>query len=370
MSDLNHSSSENDISDAAKTARPPGHRRKKGGSGSAYCAEMDHALNDTDIALDNCTDVSIFKNKALLSDVKESEYQWTVSGHAEGVDIIMTETGKFHGVSAMFSEEASCNVLCQYDVQEMYDCYEIPGWGVRVVTAYGPLDFLLLGKRYVCDSKDPVKVSSTEFDDLWKNHKKSICGGSMKCMIGLSTSTVEGRAAKYTVAERKRAQEAVELIRKSGFYSPSTLADMVQNGGYKDCGLSRQDIERGVDMMGRPKGYWNGKLHDRKSGQVIVEELPPLTKLRQIVHCDIMFVHRKKHFVALCNPLNLAITVPIASTKTNDIARAIREVRAILAKRNLVIHALIHDPEKSIAKCSDIFPERYFICIATFESDK
>jgi hypothetical protein len=304
-----------------------------------------------------------------LDNVRVSDYQWTVSGHAEGADIIMTEEGEFYGVSAMFSPEASCNVLCQYDVQKEYACYEIPGWGIRVISSSGPLDFLLLGKRYVCDSNNVEKVSTSEFDLMWAKHKKTICEGSLMCLTGkvkhskgldYHSNTCAGRAAKYTAAERKRAEEAIELIRKSGFYSPTTIADMLQHGAFKNCNLSRQDIERGVDIMGRPKGYWNGKMHDKKSAQIIVEELPPLTKLSQIAHCDIMFVNKQSHFVALCNPMNLAITVPIASTKSKDICVAIKAVESILAKRKLVIHAIIHDPEKSIAKCDDMFPDINF----------
>ena len=66
-----------------------------------------------------------------------------------------------------------------------------------------------------------------------------------------NSSTVKNRSAKYAVAEQNRGADAEELIRKSGFYSPNTLADMLQHGAYKNCGLTRHDIERGVDIMGR-----------------------------------------------------------------------------------------------------------------------
>ena len=90
-----------------------------------------------------------------------------------------------------------------------------------------------------------------------------------------------------------------------------------------NCPLTSGDIDRGIDIAGRPKGYWDGKMHDRKAGQLIIEYLPPLTKKNQIAHCDIMHIGKRKYFVALLNPLNVAVSVKINNTKQTEVIWAI-----------------------------------------------
>ena len=91
-----------------------------------------------------------------------------------------------------------------------------------------------------------------------------------------------GQSAKHTLRERERAARAIDLLRTSNFRSPPVLADMLRNGSIINCDLTSADLERGLDIEGHPKEYWGGKMHDRKSAQVVQEYLPPLTKTRQI----------------------------------------------------------------------------------------
>lgn len=71
-----------------------------------------------------------------------------------------------------------------------------------------------------------------------------------------------GNMVKYTCAERDRAAEGRDLVRKLGFRSPQVAKDMLNNGGILNCPLIGADIDRGIDITGRPKGYWKGKLLD------------------------------------------------------------------------------------------------------------
>jgi hypothetical protein len=315
--------------------------------------------------------VSIFANKKLLDDVKISDNVWVITGHAKGAEIILDEVGKFHDFDAMYSKDASCNVLCQYDVMQICDTFEIPDWGIRVLTSAGPLDFVLQGKRYVLDTRNKRRLSEDEFHRKWVNQIKNWSERvSKRCLVGETrtsisrdgkTVTVASQAAKYTAAERKRAKEAINLIRTSGFYSPNTLMDMLENGGIANCPLTRSDLERGIDIEGRPTGYWQGKLHDKKSGQLILEKvLPPLTKKHQIAHCDIMHIGQKKYFVAVINPMNLAVADAIENTSVKSLQKSIEKMVNLLAKRGLLIHSIIHDPERGFGKVSANFPNINF----------
>ena len=67
--------------------------------------------------MDNCTDLSIFCNKDLLTNLRKARAKWTISGHKRGRDIELTTAGDFHCCKVLFFRETSCNVLCQYDAR-------------------------------------------------------------------------------------------------------------------------------------------------------------------------------------------------------------------------------------------------------------
>ena len=79
-------------SDAADSARSPG-AKLEGRGGMAYVAAGD--LTKWHVAMDNCTDVSIFCNRSLLRDVESSAVVWTITGHAKGAEIVLDEFGHF-----------------------------------------------------------------------------------------------------------------------------------------------------------------------------------------------------------------------------------------------------------------------------------
>ena len=316
-------------------------------------------LNRWQVAMDNCTDVSIFCNKDLLTNLRKARAKWIISGHKRGSDIELTTAGDFYCCEVLFSREASCNVLCQYDARNecgAWNFYEIPGWGVRMAVPDGPLDFVQMGKRYVLDTRQCTLWSDDLFEEKWNKHIEAEGKRKGRCYIGAKavrnigfdgkTQTVQGNSAKYTLRERERAARAIDLMRTSGFRSATVLADMLKNGGIANCDLTYADLERGLDIYGKPKGYWDGKLHDRKSAQIVQEYVPPLTKKRQIAHCDIMFIGPKRYFVCLVNPMSMAFTLPIAKTSTREIVRAIKAVTAVMQARGLSIHTVVHDPEK------------------------
>ena len=268
----------------------------------------------------------------------------------------------------LYHNEASANVLCERDVEEKYDTYYIPGWGKRVIVKGQAYDFVITGKRCVLDIRRRERVSEFEFIAMWQKHLEELTLKDGRCHVGKKkpamgsgkVETVAGNAIKFTLAERERAAEARDLIRKLGFRSPQMAKDMLNNGGILNCPLTGADVDRGIQIAGRPKGYWEGKLHDRKAGQLIVEYLPPATKKQQITHCDIMHINRQKYIVALVNPLNAAVVVKINNTRVPEITRALKAMMAIVSFRGCRVHSVVHDPEKSIAAAAGAFSDIYF----------
>jgi hypothetical protein len=124
-------------------------------------------LGINDIALDNCTDVSIFSNKDLLTDVKRGS-RWEITGHKADVSIFTNLTGSFGKLEVVYAKDAAANVLCQSDVADIYPLYEVDA-GIRVMTEQGPLDFVKKGKRFVLDTFEPVVWEHHQFKEMWDN---------------------------------------------------------------------------------------------------------------------------------------------------------------------------------------------------------
>lgn len=123
---------------------------------------------------------------------------------------------------------------------------------------------------------------------------------------------------------------------------------MLGSGGILNCPLLPQDNERGIAIAGMPNGYHEGKMHNRKAAKIKAEYLPPMMKRQQIAHCDFMLYGRRKYFVVLVNPLNIAIAVAFKNSKALEIKRSNRAMTSILSFRDITLHAIVHDPEKAI----------------------
>jgi hypothetical protein len=152
--------------DAAKSARPPGVAQRK-------CQQLASAavsaLEEVDwdyrfhLALDNCTDVSIFLNERLLDNVHQNEN--AIKGHKCGSKILFDTEGRFMGMAVLFSKHASANAnaICEYDLEEACETFKIPDWSVRAVANEKKYYFVLRGKRYILDIRKPQQLSDKMF---------------------------------------------------------------------------------------------------------------------------------------------------------------------------------------------------------------
>lgn len=111
--------------DTAESARPPGPKENKIRFVSLVANDLEWD-NRYHVALDNCTDVSIFANRNLLENLRTADETWRIGGHKAGSEICFDKQGKFMGLDVLYSSNASANVLCERDVEENYTAHYIP----------------------------------------------------------------------------------------------------------------------------------------------------------------------------------------------------------------------------------------------------
>jgi hypothetical protein len=309
-------------------------------------------LGDFDIALDNCTDVSIFRNGALLTGTKRGA-TWEVVGHKAGVSIFTDKIGYFDRVEVLHAPEAAANVLCQADLAKVYPMYEVAA-GVRVVTESMPLDFVRRGKRFVMDVYTPTIWTEQEFARMWDTRPNQVYEGARVGTtlvgVGLPVGTVEVNEGTMTPQERKRAMEALSFIQNSGYQSPAVLMDMARHGGFSGEVPAAQDIHRAVEVYGLPMPYHKGRMKDAKVATERIEYSPPLTRKHQIAHSDIANFEGLQVLVSKVEPLGLSVCSPLASHKPPELTRAVEEMQKLLGSRGLELSMVVHDPERSFPK--------------------
>jgi hypothetical protein len=268
----------------------PSEQKKAGTHIGIVCSlamkgEIDMSLGANDIALDNCTDVSIFCNRRLLTDVTQGP-RWEITGHKANVSIYTNLSGNFGLMNVVYAKDAAANVLCQSDIAELYPLYEVEK-GIRVLTEQGPLDFAKKGKRFVLDSFNPVLWDHDEFKRMWDNRPykdydaislrrdQHQANGPLQrdvlaeAYVGRSRNprtvgqnvieTVQGNEAMYTAQERQAAKEAADFIRRSGYQSPANLVEMAKAGGFSGNVPTAHDFQRAIEIYGKPLAYFKGK---------------------------------------------------------------------------------------------------------------
>ena len=345
----------------------------------AMKSDKDMMLGVNDIALDNCTDVSIFCNRELLTNVTRGP-RWQITGHKADVSIYTNLCGKYGIMDVVYAKDAAANVLCQSDVAEIYPLYEVEK-GVRAITEQGPLDFVKKGKKFILDTFNPVVWSHVEFKAMWENrlnkeYEFNALGSDMvaNTYVGRMRNprtlgqnvieTVKGNEAMYTIQEKNAAKEAADFIRRSGYQSPANLVEMAKAGGFSGNVPTAHDFQRAIEIYGKPLSYFKGKMHDHKEPAVKAEYTPPLTRENQVANVDIANFEGMSVLVALMDPLNMSICSVIKNHQPAELIRALTDISKVLATRNLKMSTVIHDRERGFTAAKDSIPGVVFEPVA------
>jgi hypothetical protein len=171
--------------------------------GSVY---MTKGLLPSEVLLDNQANISIV-NPRLLKNVRECEHQIRVRGIG-GTQLIVNKVGDLDGFFQVYaSEHTTANVICFADVEDKYEITYNKGKSFVVQAAGGKtVEFVRRNKLYVAD---------------W-------------VATGLHMyATVQENELVYTRDEVRRAKLAYELVRNSGYPSPSEVVHLLQDGNVR-----------------------------------------------------------------------------------------------------------------------------------------
>jgi hypothetical protein len=249
-----------------------------------------------DILLDNQADVSIVHSR-LLHDVLPADSPITVNGIG-GKQLKAVDTGYlevfFHVYS---SEQANPSVLSLSDVEDMYKVTYVPRKAFIVHLLAGDLEFKRNGKLYIAN-----------FNQILAPTVHQAC------------ATVKENESVYTHAEIKKAKEAYELLKCSGYPSPDEAIHLFHDGNIFGLPeLTHEDLMWAYAIYGIPVAYLRGKLTRKATAHAVINPTAMMKEKVQALHMDVMHLDGHKFLVSVVEPLQLTIQPPIQNETANQL---------------------------------------------------
>jgi hypothetical protein len=113
-------------------------------------------------------------------------------------------------------------------------------------------------------------------------------------------ATVTENESIYTRSEIKKAKEAYEFIKYSGYPSPDEAIHLFQDGNIFGLPeLSREDLIREYDIYGIPVAYVRGKLTKKAISHAVIDTGTIMQDKTQTLHTDVMHLDGHKFLVTL-----------------------------------------------------------------------
>lgn len=276
----------------------------------------------TEALLDDCSDVTIAW-KGLLTGLREELSYVGGFGGSEGI--------KYAGNLAGFGEVRGAdnppvNVLCQHDVEQLYEVTIDQGVSKTVhMDGYDLVFHKREDKFYVADMSDWVVQQQTAM-----------------------VTTVAENESKYSLKEVKRAREALEMIKNAGFTSEKTALGLVNDGNLTGVQITAHDVRRAFDINGKLVPTVRGCRTAHKAHTQKVDEAlrAPRGEL-QTLYGDVVYFHshKKPHVMVLSKPLDVMLSVPVENTKTAALGRAVHSIVGTLQGKGFNPVTLYLDPQ-------------------------
>jgi len=279
------------------------------------------------ILLDNQSTVDIFKNKALLSNIRE--VQGTMTVHCNAGTRVTKMQGDLPGYGTVwYDPKGIANILSLRQVRKKYHVqYDSGKDDAFLVTKPDGKQFRFMqstGGLYVLDTADSSGV--------------------------VLVNTVADNTTRYTNADYSRAKQARELQIKIGRPSTKQFLKIIDRNLLKNCPVSRADVLAAEDIFGPDVGSLKGKTVRRKPHRVrpVFSNLPTEVMARYkdvTLTADVMFVNEIPFLVTKSRNIHLGTVSALENRSSATLMKAIRPVLNIYRRGGFTVRTMLMDGE-------------------------
>ena len=288
-------------------------------------------VQPNEIIIDNAADISIIQPH-LLENVQQRERSVKING-VGGLTLEVNQTGYLPNFFEVYSSDKTlANVLSFSDVEDKYPITYIPGESFIVHLPDRDIEFKRRGKLYVA---------------LWEE-------------ITAVMTTVQEAEGVYTKAEVKRAKEAYDLLKNTGYPSVEELIHLIEDGNILELPhISRADIKRAYDLYGMPVEYVRGKMTKKRATRVRFEPALQENEKDQVLWSDVMTIDQNKFLITVCDPLNLTLKTHIERETADVLGLALQGHLQVLRERSFTPRMVHVDPASAFRTIRTQFPGTY-----------
>ena len=170
--------------------------------------------------------------------------------------------------------------------------------------------------------------------------------------------TVEGRKQQFTKAQVRRAELAIQMLRKLADPSPENLCKLLNTGAILNCPITATDVRRAVNLFGPSLESIRGKTKRRQSPPAIERELldRPLLALNVEIYMDIMFIDGMPALVSVAGDTKYLQVTWLKSRNYRDVMPVVLRHISVLSRQGFKVTGLTADGEGAIAKTENVLP--------------
>ena len=283
-------------------------------------------MHDFHVMLDSGANCGIFKNAQLLTNMRETDCQATISGI--GGKLTTNVVGTFNGTSEVFFHpEAIANILSQSQEHDEGATINYHDKQDEYTVQHDGCDTLLferVGGLYCYDASNPKVIAN---------------------------NTVKENKLKYTKRQVKKAEEAARVRRRLFFPSDEAIPRL---SSINNIPVTRQDIIRSIDIFGRDRNAIRGKLTDSKTETIPLEPAWKPTDQPQFLSIDLFFIDGDGYMIAVMSPLDYTAVVHIKNRKTAVLRGALWKILSKIDQQHYEVSYILTDNEGGITA---LFPE-------------
>ena len=290
----------------------------------------------TAVLLDNQANVSVFHNRDLLENIRDTRQTVTISGI--GGDQVKTkqvgDLAEFFPVS--YCADATVNVLSFSDVEEHLEItYERSvGWRVHLK------DGTCLLFRRACDGLH-------------------ICDFADHCSTRLVQSyatTVAELESEFTIREVEAAKGVRELMKRLGYPTPRDMVELLVSGSIVNCPYTAKDVARAEHIYGPAAASLKGKSVNSAVPRPNREVVPKSVQTSQSLHCDIFFWREETFLLSVAKPLSLSLCTRLSGRTASVVCKALANHVTTLRSQDFIVSTIFCDPEGGIVSAATQLP--------------
>ena len=290
-------------------------------------------LTNNTVILDSAAEVSIFKNRRLLSNLAEVDHGVIidgVNGSNEGMYVNTIGKTKF-GVGAYYSNKCSANIL------SFGDCVDY----CREITYDAATDTF---KILTAADQEYIFKRRGEIANLYTCE---VCETGNQRVF---TETVADNRKKYSKREYEQAHKAREYIKRLGVVTAGNLIKLLAAGKIKNADITIQDVARSVNIWGKDLANLKGKTVARKLNieREIETPIQPLIRQNQQLCIDIMYINNNKYLIGKFNPSEYIMIRKLGSEDTKQIADALDRMLKFMLRSGFKVKEIFCDGQSAV----------------------